>query len=57
MVLFLSMNYYQRTYTYDAAYAKCSSLGGRLPEIKSSTEQQYLRILMSVKYCLLYVLK
>jgi len=57
MVIFLSMNYYERTYTYDAAYAKCASLGGRLPEIKSSTEQQYLRILMSVKYSLLYVLK
>jgi hypothetical protein len=50
IAIFFLMNYSQRTHTYDAAAAKCATLGGRLPEIKSATENQYLRILMLVKF-------
>ncbi len=50
LLCYYLINCLSRTYTYDAAAVKCASLGGRLPEIKSSTENQYLQVLLSVNH-------
>ncbi len=38
-----------RSYTFEKAAATCASLGGRLPEIYSSFENQYIRALIGVR--------
>jgi hypothetical protein len=38
-----------RQYSYETAAASCATIGGRLPEIHSAFENEYLRALIAVR--------